>query len=270
MNRTEATITRNDPAGPDARVITFRLPRLPSVPVPGQFFMVRMLEAGFPLFGRAFAVLGFRPEGRAAEVDFLVKRVGLGTTLLCGSAPGDRALLVGPCGNGFPPPSRGARVLMVAGGTGVAAFHYLLERGDVGGEGAVLLYGAPEADRLYLRRALEEGDVDLRVATEDGSTGLHGLATDLLTHALDALPSPDRCVLFACGPEGMMAAAARIARARGLSRVFLSLEGRMACGIGICNGCAVEVVREGRRRYECVCREGPVFGADALVFPDAN
>jgi dihydroorotate dehydrogenase electron transfer subunit len=102
--------------------------------------------------------------------------------------------------------------------------------------------------------------VDLRIATEDGSTGQRGLVTELLPGALEAA-GPVR--VYACGPTAMMRRAAEITRERAVPCV-VSLENRMACGFGICLGCAVPRAEGG---FALVCRDGPVFAAEALAWP---
>jgi dihydroorotate dehydrogenase electron transfer subunit len=129
----------------------------------------------------------------------------------------------------------------------------------------LLLYGARDKPSLYLRDALEELPLQIRVSTEDGSEGVQGLVTALLAEALDGLDPAAGARVFACGPDPMMRAVSTLCAAKRIE-CYLSLEGRMACGIGVCNGCAVEVEKEGKKSYERVCYEGPVFKASLLPF----
>jgi dihydroorotate dehydrogenase electron transfer subunit len=99
--------------------------------------------------------------------------------------------------------------------------------------------------------------VELRVATDDGSDGTRGLVTDLLEAEIQREPTAR---VYACGPTPMMQRAAEITRAAGLP-CLVSLENRMACGFGICLGCAVPRSGEG---YHLVCRDGPVFESGDL------
>jgi dihydroorotate dehydrogenase electron transfer subunit len=115
----------------------------------------------------------------------------------------------------------------------------------------VLLGGATREEVLGLED-FEALGVELHLATEDGSRGHKGLVTDLLQ------PEPDRTVI-ACGPTPMMRVAAELARKAG-TRCFVSLESPMACGFGICLGCAVPT----RAGFRYVCSDGPVFDAEEL------
>ena len=103
-------------------------------------------------------------------------------------------------------------------------------------------------------------------ATEDGSAGAHGRVTAPLEAHLDAARGPRR--LYACGPEAMLHAVARVAAARGLE-AEVSLDPWMGCGVGTCLGCVVKIQRadEPRWKYRCACTEGPVFDAGVVVWP---
>ena len=121
-----------------------------------------------------------------------------------------------------------------------------------------MLLGARSAADLMGRDDFAALDVALDVATEDGSAGRRGLVTELLEDRLAESPGAR---VYACGPTAMMRRAAELAAARG-ARCHVSLENRMACGFGICLGCAVpSAAHEG---FDLVCREGPVFDATSL------
>ncbi len=213
---------------------------------PGQFAMLALDPRGErldPLLPRPMAV--YRGEGERLEFRF--KPVGRGTRLLGALAAGARLGVVGPLGNGFPPAPAGA--ILVGGGTGSASLYEL----SAGAPASVrvLLGGRTGADILGLAD-FEALPVALQVASEDGSVGRRGLVTDLLR-----VTAGD--VVYACGPTPMMRRCADLARAAGAS-CLVSLEAHMACGFGICLGCAVPT----RERYRYVCTHGPVFEADTL------
>jgi dihydroorotate dehydrogenase electron transfer subunit len=109
----------------------------------------------------------------------------------------------------------------------------------------------------------------LTVCTDDGSAGAKGLVTEMLEQGIreGCVPLEDVC-LYACGPEGMLRATAEIAGRHGLD-CQVSLEERMACGIGACYSCTVSVVMpDGTTRKKRVCREGPVFHARDIQWKD--
>jgi dihydroorotate dehydrogenase electron transfer subunit len=212
-----------------------------------------------PLLPRPMAV--YRTVGEARdEIEVLYKVTGRGTGLLAAAAPGDRVGVVGPLGRGFAPPAPGEHGLLVGGGTGTAS---LLDQAAAvarAGRATVVLGARSEGDLLGTAE-FRELDVDLQIATEDGSAGHHGLVTELLAQALAAEPGDrEGAVVYACGPTPMMRAAAALAREHG-ARCAVSLENPMACGFGVCLGCAAPLAAGG---VALVCRDGPVFDAEAV------
>ena len=212
---------------------------------PGQFAMLSLDPSGLsldPLLPRPMAI--FRSDGERVEIRHKV--VGRGTALLSVLPPGATVGVLGPLGNGFPEPPDAA--LLVGGGTGIASLYLLAAASR---SCRVLLGGRTRADILGLAD-FEALGVELALATDDGSIGHRGLVTELLR--------PDSGdVVFACGPTPMMAAAHERARKAG-AHCFVSLENQMACGFGVCLGCAVRRA-EG---YAYVCTDGPVFDADEV------
>jgi dihydroorotate dehydrogenase electron transfer subunit len=260
--RVDAEVAENRLEGGTSRRLRLAVPAGWPDAAPGPFVMVHLGRgAGVvrhdPLLPRPMAVYRtLRGEGGPPLVELLYKVVGRGTALMAALRPGDRVRLVGPLGRGFPAPAPGERALLVGGGTGIASLHDLAARAGAGAS-AVVLLGARTASDLMGRADFEALPAELRIATEDGSAGARGLVTELLEAALRE-EGPTR--VYACGPTPMMAAAARLAREAGAPCV-VSLENRMACGFGVCLGCAVPRAGEG---FDLVCRDGPVFAADAL------
>jgi len=215
---------------------------------PGQFYMVSTTErwgggeGERPFLGRALSVMRASDEGR---VEFLLEDVGPGTHRLCELGPGEGIELVGPLGSGFSAPA--GEALLVGGGIGIAPLLGAQERW--GGRALLGFRDAEHARAAALfARAL--------IATDDGSSGHHGLVTELLGAELDRAPRP----ILACGPPQMLDAVRAIALAREVP-AQLALEAPMACGFGACWGCVVATV-DGYRR---VCIDGPVFTAKALA-----
>ncbi len=183
----------------------------------------------------------------------LVKNAGEGTQHLCTSTPGDVFNLLLPLGNGFDySDNKGGRELLIGGGVGVAPLLWLGKVLSEEGRELVFLLGARTAEDLLLLEEFEKyGKVEL--STEDGSMGHKGLVTK--HPCLES--SYDR--IYCCGPLPMMKAVAEISRQRGVE-CQVSLENKMACGLGACL-CCVEDTKEG---HKCVCSDGPVFNIDDL------
>jgi dihydroorotate dehydrogenase electron transfer subunit len=230
---------------------------------PGQFLMLSPGTRGGaerydPLLPRPMAIFRTRRTAGEVAVEVLYKVVGRGTSLLADARPGDVVRLVGPLGRGFPEPSPGERILLVGGGTGVASLFELARRSSTRARVSVLL-GARTAADLMGRADFESLDANLQVATDDGSEGTAGFVTELLERELAAEPAAR---VYACGPTPMMQRAAEITEAAGLPCI-VSLENRMACGFGVCLGCAVPR-SDPEQGYHLVCRDGPVFESGDL------
>jgi dihydroorotate dehydrogenase electron transfer subunit len=188
----------------------------------------------------------------------LYKRTGRGTRLLAAAVAGDVIALLGPLGCGFRAPSGAGAALLVAGGTGIASVYELARR--LAGERAVsVLLGARSREDLMAEADFAELGVGLEIATEDGSRGARGLVTELLEQHL---ARERQATVYACGPTPMMQRCAEIAAAH-TADCFVSLENNMACGFGVCLGCAAPRTSGG---YALVCREGPVFDATDVVW----
>jgi dihydroorotate dehydrogenase electron transfer subunit len=195
------------------------------------------------------------PGGRA---EILAKTVGRGTALLERALPGAEVDVLGPLGTSFPEPNADTIDLLVAGGVGlppmfmqaaVAAAHGRIDRSE-------MIYGGRGAPDLVLLREMEAMGLELFLTTESGEVGEKGLVTRALEARL-AQHSGKPVRVMGCGPNGMLWAIARQARAANVP-CFISLEEQMACGIGVCLGCAIPALS---RPYRYVCSNGPVFDA---------
>jgi len=232
--------------------------------------------------------LRFALEDQPARLDFLYRVVGDGTERLSRARKGQILAAIGPCGNGF---SIGAErtAVIVAGGIGIAPLAALAEWLRFFGKNVLVYLGAVEKEMLNLAvtrgaapmdgdreilDAVEEefrgiGAQILTVCTDDGSLGEKGLVTEMLERGIrDGCVPQENVRLYACGPTGMLRAIADIAARHSLP-CEVSLEERMACGIGACYSCTTTVLLpDGTTRKKRVCREGPVFQARDIIWKD--
>lgn len=239
------------------RLMAVEAPEIAAQAEPGQFVHVRVGPTHDPLLRRPLSVL--RADPAAGRVWMLVKIVGRGTRLLAEMEPGSRIDMMGPLGRGWPEPPPEGDLLLVAGGVGVAPLVFWAERlqAKFPESSVISIFGAAgEADLACWLELAARSD-EFYVATEDGSAGEQGLATELLA---DHLARRDVGAAYACGPGGMLAAAARMC-AQAKVACFVAMEQWMGCGIGACLGCAVPAASGGFVR---VCTEGPVFAADEI------
>ncbi len=247
-------VKRTDEVARGTSVIALEITGDVGVPVPGQFYQVDCGGGREHLLPRPIGAFDARAVGGVLTLAFMVESVGWGTGKLCLLVPGDAIRVLGPLGRGFGHQGDG-KALIVAGGVGFAPLHFLAATMDREGKPYVLLLGVTTKDKCAASVGTMAGDV--RVYSDDGTIGIGGLACDAAGPVLD---EGGFTKVYTCGPEAMMAVVARAAEERGVP-CEVSLDARMACGIGACRGC-VKTGADGRNL--CVCTDGPVFPSTQL------
>ncbi|MBW1721703.1 MAG: dihydroorotate dehydrogenase electron transfer subunit [Deltaproteobacteria bacterium] len=253
----------NRPLNRDTWLLGLKAAEIARAAKPGQFIMIRVREEVSPLLRRPFSICGLSGD----VIQVLYRVVGEGTRLMTGLVPGERVSLLGPLGNGFEGPRGGEKPVLVGGGVGVAPLFFLLH--VLKGEEVSFLAGFPSAEDILTPDLVGIFDVGFHPATEDGSEGYAGFVTDLLERRLEETGRSGKKVkVFACGPRPMLRKVAMLSLERGIP-CEVSLEARMACGLGACQGCAVPAAEGLGRFYFHVCRDGPVFPAAAIDWRDS-
>jgi dihydroorotate dehydrogenase electron transfer subunit len=257
MARELARLTWNEDVAPGSHLMALEAPEIAASARPGQFLHVRVGPGYDPLLRRPISILRADPAG--GQVWMLVKVVGRGTELLAKMAPGTSLDLMGPLGRSFPEPPVAEPALLVAGGIGVAPLIFWADRLQMAFSHVrvVAIYGAATEAHLACWLDFAARADEFYAATEDGTAGEPGLATDVLRSLLPARPFG---AVYACGPRAMLAAATAAARQAGVP-CWVAMEQWMGCGIGACLGCVVPAAGGG---YLRVCTDGPVFAAEAL------
>ena len=221
--------------------------------MPGQFAELRVDGSPNTFLRRPISI--HFVDRKQNEVGFLIAMVGKGTSQLGSLRRGDLLNCIIPLGNGFSMPSAGARTLLVGGGVGVAPLLFMGQCLHDNGITPTFLLGARTAsDLVELELFSAFGRVML--TTEDGSEGEKGFVTQ---HSVLEKEQFDH--VYTCGPKPMMMAVARYAAASGTS-CEVSLENMMACGLGACLCCVEPTIRGN----VCVCKEGPVFNINQLLW----
>ena len=214
---------------------------------PGQFVMVMKPDDSGAFLRRPFGIAD--ADAGAGMVTIIYRLVGKGTRAFARMKQGELLSVEGPIGHGF---TVGAgKTLLVGGGLGIAPLLFLAKRLP---EQPVFLIGGRSEREVFWKELLAPLAEKIYVTTDDGSFGTKGFTTTLLPDVL-AKETPARVVT--CGPTVMMQGIAKIVRDAGLP-CEVSLEKRMACGIGVCLGCTFETTRGTRKK---VCVDGPVFDA---------
>lgn len=227
-----------------------------SVPAPGQFFMLRAKPSKV-LLARPISVFEAIPHTSMeyTQVKFMILKKGQGTEELCALKKGDFLELLGPCGNVFPLPDKNEKICIAGGGIGIA---------PVAGFAKTLppksydFYASFKSSAYGIENISPE---NLVITTDDGSRGIRGMISEALT--AQVLKEKKYSLVYACGPEPMLRYIQKICAEAGV-KSFLSLESKMACGMGACLGCTVKT-KSGLKRC---CKDGPVFEASEIIFDE--
>ncbi|MCG2714573.1 MAG: dihydroorotate dehydrogenase electron transfer subunit [Candidatus Omnitrophica bacterium] len=230
-------------------------PKVAKNALPGQFINIRVSDNFDPLLRRPISIHGV--SGVKIKIFYCV--VGKATEILARKKKGEHLDIIGPLGNGFD--YRGnikskGQTILIAGGMGVAPLVFLAQK--MKPSKTLVLIGAKTKKQILCRKEFKELGCIVKFSTDDGSLGFSGRVTDLLKAVLaQGLSSK----IFACGPAPMLKAVTRIACENNIDSQ-LSLEEHMACGIGACLGCVVST----KSGYKRVCKDGPVFSGQELIW----
>jgi dihydroorotate dehydrogenase electron transfer subunit len=255
----QATIRSHRPAGRGYYRLVLKAPHVAEAAQPGQFVMLRVTADNDPLLARPFGICSVPSK---SSIEILYRVVGKGTTMLTRMKVGQELSLLGPLGNGFILPDKTVTPVLVAGGSGFPPLNFLSLRA---GRRAHVFVGARHKHCLppvSVLDTLKDHTAKVYIATEDGSSGQQGMSTEILNSFLSKMEKKTHLVLYACGPHGMLAEVNRIAAEHSIT-CYVSVEERMACGLGACMGCSVPVKSGG---YKRACQEGPVFDSREILW----
>lgn len=252
MVKERAVIVSQKCIGTDIYDMVLSFPRGAKEAKPGQFIAM-YCEDGTKLLPRPISICGIDAESGTLRVVYRI--AGEGTRLFSKMKEGDSLEVLGPLGNGFT--MKEEKAIIVGGGIGIPPMLELAKQ--LSCEKTVVL---GYRDELFLK---EEFDAcaDVVVATEDGSCGTKGTVIDAINEA-----NVDGTVIYACGPMPMLKALAEYAEAHDME-AQISLEERMACGIGACLGCICKTKKKDHHtnvNNQRICKDGPVFDAKEVVF----
>jgi len=269
--------------------------------MPGQFAQLDLSTAGLPpaeaipedladiarreiLLRRPFSFADVTSREGKTIAEVLYRVLGPATLRMTKLSPSDSISVIGPLGNGFSVPQGKKIALLVAGGTGAPPLQYLAKilSADYPYIEAIAFAGAKTAKELPFEGRLDQISQQLGfslpefarygikslVATDDGSAGFAGLVSDCLKQWLEETrPTPQSAIIYACGPEAMLAKIAEITERKRID-CQVSMERMMACGFGVCQSCAVECRVTGSTDsvYKLCCEDGPVFSSSEVIF----
>jgi len=255
MFQVKAKLLYNKRASDNSFCSAIEAPQITQKAQPGQFVNIRVSEDTDPLLRRPFSIYGVR----GTSIKILYEVVGIATQVLAQKKAGEYLDIIGPLGKGFS--IINSRIsIIVAGGMGVAPLVFLAEKIKKGK--TLVLIGAKTKNQILCKKDFRSLGCEVKISTDDGSKGFQGKVTELLEQILHARQyALDSISLYACGPRPMLKAISRICGEYHIA-AQISLEEHMACGFGACLGCVVNT-KEGFQR---VCKEGPVFSADQILW----
>jgi dihydroorotate dehydrogenase electron transfer subunit len=242
----------------DIHLLRIRSERITDAASPGQFVNVRCSDGLDAYLRRPISICRACPSDKTFDIVYMKR--GKGTSLLCSFCEGDMIDVIGPLGNGFTMPGAGEKIAVVGGGIGIFPLLYLLE--SCSGTDKTAFLGFRSKDAIVMEDAFERSSNKLVITTDDGSAGVKGFITQPFHDWLQA-NKPDR--VYTCGPLPMIKSIAEYCIER---KIFceVSMEQRMGCGIGACLVCACKVKDGSDFDYAHVCKDGPVFRAEKLIF----
>ncbi|MCX5687847.1 MAG: dihydroorotate dehydrogenase electron transfer subunit [Candidatus Omnitrophica bacterium] len=236
---------------------------------PGQFVQIKCSDSLEPFLRRPFSI--HRVNG---NIEILYETVGKSTEILSRKKEGDFLYILGPLGNGFsltydshPSETRGSklnlepRAIIIAGGVGVAPLVYLAEELAKKHIKTIVLIGAKTKDLILCEKDFKKTAHEVYVSTDDGTYGSQGFVSKLFHKILKTVESRFDTVVYVCGPQGMLRCIAEICQERNFE-CQVSLEEKMACGIGVCLGCVVKT----KTGNKLACKDGPVFDSSELLW----
>ncbi|RLI20635.1 hypothetical protein DRO47_04675 [Candidatus Bathyarchaeota archaeon] len=265
---------------------------------PGQFAQIRLSEAALPqpdripdniadsarrqiLLRRPFSFCDVTVESPTeVHIGILYCVLGPATLRMTTLASGNQISIIGPLGNGFSVPAGKKLALLVAGGMGAPPLQHLARvlKSNFAEVEVVAFAGAKTlGDLPFTEQGLDKKGSAIaefagfcaqsHVATDDGSAGFRGFVTDCVRRWFRKnKPAAAEVIIYSCGPEPMLAETAKLAGERGID-CQVSMERMMACGIGLCQSCAVACKSGwGKTEYKLCCKDGPVFDSKDVVF----
>jgi dihydroorotate dehydrogenase electron transfer subunit len=267
MKDIKAKILSNNKAGHAYYRMVLDAPHIAKIAEPGQFVQIKCGDSMEPLLRRPFSVHKVK---RGLEI--LYEVAGKGTEMLSRKQKGEYLDVLGPLGNGFylpghsrlacPERSRGVpRAIIIAGGIGAAPLVYLAEELTKNKIKTIVLIGAKTKGLILCEKDFKKVTSEVYVSTDDGTYGCKGFVSNLFHKILKTTESKFETIVYVCGPHGMLRCIADICHERNFE-CQVSMEEKMACGIGACLGCVVET----KSGNKLVCKDGPVFNASELIW----
>ena len=238
------------------QIYSFRIecPEVVKIASAGQF--VHIKADGF-LLRRPISICGLDREKGLLRIVFEVR--GKGTDKLSQLNKGDFMDIIAPLGHGFTVNREYKKVVLIGGGIGTPP---MLPLAEIYGDRATVITGFRNSGAVILQEDFGKTGAETVLCTDDGSAGVHGFVTEPLAEILEKNGAD---MVYACGPTPMLKKVSEICSEKNIP-CEISLEERMACGVGACLGCACRIKKNGEEVFAHVCKDGPVFNAEEVLW----
>ncbi|MHB8137606.1 MAG: dihydroorotate dehydrogenase electron transfer subunit [Smithellaceae bacterium] len=261
-------VSHNTEVQRDYFLMKVKLPLSFADPMPGQFIMIRIAGLNDPFLSRPISIYSFSRGKSNCTIELLFRVVGKGTQILAGLIKGSQVEISGPLGGSFQVDDEKKNIIFIAGGIGVAPLsllaEYLCRKTCLTKDSMRFYMGARTAEAVVGLDRIRKLCYHTTVCTDDGSMGQKSLVTKAFQKDLNKY-SPSNTAIYICGPKVMVKALSKIVNSQYFCQV--SLEERMACGVGSCMGCAVAIQDAKREKaYKRVCADGPVFDLHQVIW----
>ncbi len=230
----------------------FSCPEIADIAKPGQFVYIQCKDS--LVLRRPISI--FNAENGRITICYEIR--GEGTQWMAELKSGSIIDVMGPIGHGYTF-HEGKRALLCGGGIGIYPLYMI---GKLYGKNAAAAFGFRNKEAINSIEHYENAEIDVKIATDDGSHGHSGFATDIVKAELEG---GGYDIIYACGPKPMMKIAAELAEKYGIA-CEVSMEERMGCGIGACEACVCKIKTKDGDDYKRVCVDGPVFDAKEIVW----
>lgn len=251
-------ITALDKLAPGIFKMTIKSEYVAQAARPGQFVNVKCSEGINALLRRPISICNVEKKNNTFDIVFQIK--GIGTEYLSQKSIGSEVDIIAPLGNPFDISGENKKIAVIGGGIGIFPLLNLLKESKADEKYTFLGFRSKEF--IVLEEAFNEVSTGLFISTDDGSSGYKGLVTDLLEKEIE---KNNIDMIYTCGPTPMIKKVVDIAHKNNI-KCQVSLEQRMGCGIGACLVCACKTKLGDEWEYSHVCKDGPVFWSNEVIF----
>lgn len=261
-------VSKNKEIQNDYFLMKVTMPSSFAKPLPGQFVMIRIAGLQDPFLSRPISIYSYSRGKTSCSIELLYQVVGKGTQIMAGLINGSQVEICGPLGGSYTVDPAKKNIVLIAGGIGIAPLsllaQYLCKTSCQDKSAMTFYYGAQTEGAVVGLDHLRKYCYKIVVCTDDGSLGEKSLVTKAFQKDIKKY-APEDTAIYACGPKPMIRSLSTILSDQYFCQV--SLEERMACGVGACVGCAVAIKDEkGGKTYQRVCADGPVFDLEKVIW----